>query len=43
MASSKVKGICGNCIDIQNERWSDGTKVGVMMAIAMLGASGMYG
>jgi hypothetical protein len=43
MAGSKAKGIYGNWIGIQNLCWSVGTKVGVMMMIAMLGASGMYG
>jgi hypothetical protein len=43
MAGSKVKGICGNWIGIRNGCWSVGMKVGVMMTIAMLGASGMYG
>jgi hypothetical protein len=43
MAGSKVKGICGNWIGIQNVCQSVGTKVGVMMTITMLDASGMYG
>jgi hypothetical protein len=43
MAGSKAKCIYGNWIDIRNGCWSVGTKVGVMMMIAMLGVSGMYG
>jgi hypothetical protein len=43
MAGSKAKGICGNWIGIRNGCCCVCMKIGVMMTIVILGASGLYG
>jgi hypothetical protein len=43
MAGNKVKGIYGTWIGIRNGCLSVGTKVGVLMTIALLSASGLRG